>query len=652
MLNCKPISVLILAWLLFLPSCLFSQTKEDQIVFWEKVLEADHDTTRALALLDYGGLFCYTNYDSAEFYYKQSRDISARNNFYRGMQKYISYQSEIYNLQGLFDINLIHCRRGVDLAIQKTDPHYQGVHLSNIGNIHLFKGNADSAAWYLVSASRLLEEARDSMILGQVYANLSTVFDNIGQYDQALFYNRQALRLAKSNGDHVGIGFAMNNIGVALKKKNQLDSTEYYFKEALAIARQYKQKDLEIDASINLGYTEINKLNYSAAQQFFERAMRLSVEMQHEYGTVNAKKGLAINYMKQQNFVLAENLLKESIQVALRKNFKSELKELYQLQYVAAKANGNYLLALEAYQNHIHFKDSLSNLEIQKNIASLEKQYQAERKEKMLLQKDQQIKSQQTLLQSKNTWIWILGSGMFLLGLIIFLAVKVFKEKRVAEQRQQELLNVQLSMQAKEEERNRIARELHDDLGGSLSGIVVQTHFMRQQVEHHNVTALQKSIEKISQASSEMIIKLNDIIWLVNPNYDTLEKLVQRIEEFANDMAKAKGMDVRIDTTENNESLALNSQARKNIYLICKEAINNAVKYSQATELYLNIARSGDELKLLIEDNGKGFDTSDTRSGNGLDNMKERASNIGAFYSIGKGKKNGTRISLHYNIPQ
>ena len=652
MRTCNRISAILIALVIFFPGIILSQSAGDQKKLWKKVMQADHDTIHALALLDYGGLFCYTNYDTAEYYYKLAADISARNHFYRGMQKYISYQSEINNLKGLYDINLIHCRKGVDLAIQKKDPHYQGVHLSNIGNIHLFKGNPDSAAWYLVSASRLLEQARDSMILGQVYSNLSTVFDLIGQYNQALLYNRQALRLAKANNDDVGIGFAMNNIGVALRKKDQLDSAEYYFKTAHAISRKHKQKDLEIDASVNLGYIELNKLNYSVARQYFERALKLSAEMQHEYGIVNAKKGLAGIYMKQRKFLPAENLLNEAIKIAIRKDFKSELQELYQLQYEAAKKNGNNLLALEAYQNHIHLKDSISNQEVQKNIALLEKQYQAERKEKLLLQKDNQIKNQQMLLQSKNTWLWILGSGMFLLGLIIYLAVKVYKQQRVVQQRQQELLNVQLSMQAREEERNRIARELHDDLGGSLSGIIVQTHFMSQQVEHHNVTVLQKSIEKVSQASSEMITKLNDIIWLVNPGYDTLEKLVQRIEEFAMDMARAKGIDVRFDTLDNMQPLELNSQARKNIYLICKEAINNAVKYSQASELYLSVDRSGSDLKLLIEDNGKGFDCDSIRMGNGLNNMKERANIIGASYTIGTGLQKGTRVSLQYKIPQ
>jgi signal transduction histidine kinase len=149
-----------------------------------------------------------------------------------------------------------------------------------------------------------------------------------------------------------------------------------------------------------------------------------------------------------------------------------------------------------------------------------------------------------------------------------------------------------------------------------------------------------------------MITKLNDIIWLVNPKFDTLEKLVQRIEEFAMDMGGARGMNVKINSVEDFEPIALDTQARKNIYLICKEAINNAVKYSKASELHVGFDRSGRELNLFIEDNGQGFDESVIRLGNGLNNMKERAFTIGADYSIGASNEKGTRVSLNYKIPQ
>lgn len=634
------------------PLFVSAQTNPEKEEYWKKVQDAKHDTVRALALLDYGGLFCFTNYDTAEYYYRQARHLSLKHNFYRGYQKWISYQSEIYNLKGLFDSNVFICREGLLLAQQKKDYLFQGTHSSNIGAVHLYKTNNDSAGWYFLQASRFFEAIKDSLRLGQVYSNLAIVFDNLEQYEQSLHYNKLALNIAKASGDELGVGYAMVNMGAVYKKQQKLDSARYYFEKALPIAQQNKDINLEKDVTIDLGFIELTGNQLSKAEQFFLRGLALSNQLHHDYGIVSSKKGLAALNLKKKDFRSAESLLNEIIALSNKNGFREELQELYWLNYEAAQGNANYKAALEAYINHIQLKDSLNNLQVQKNIATLEKQYQAERKEKLLLQKDSQIKNQQLQLQSKNVWILILTSLVFLIGIICFLVWKVYKQKRLAEIRQQELLQVQLAMQAKEEERHRIARELHDDLGGTLSGIIVQTHFMGQQVEHHNVTALQKSIEKITHAASEMITKLNDIIWLVNPKYDTLEKLVQRIEEFAMDMARAKGMEVRIKASETIEPIALDTEARKNIYLICKEAINNAVKYSQASQLHFTVDKTGQELKLSIEDNGQGFDEAMIRLGNGLHNMRERAITIGADYSINAANKKGTCVTLNYKIPQ
>jgi len=630
----------------------FSQSNSDKAIYWKKLQQSKHDTSKALALIDYGGLFVYTNYDTAEFYYRQARDLSLKHNFFRGYQKYVSYQSEIFNLKGLFDSNLLMCRQGLAWAEKKNDFLFQGTHLNNIGNVYLYRTNNDSAGWYFLKASRCFERIKDSLRLGQTYSNLSIVFDNVGQYDQSLAYTRLALKIAKNTKDEVGIGYAMTNMGATFKKMKKFDSAEYYFRQALPIAQKAKDVHLEKDIVIDLGFVELKNKEYQKAYRFFNRGLVLSLQLQHDYGIIASQKGLASLKIEQKDFKAAGELLNQAIHLSKKNDFKEELQDLYLLQYEAAKAKGDFKTALEAYAGHIQIKDSLSNLSVQKNISALEKQYQAEHKERLILQKDNEIRSQQMQLQSKNTWLIILSLLVVLVGLIGFLVWKFYQQKRIAEAKEQKLLQVQLSMQAKEEERNRIARELHDDLGGSLSGIVVHTHFMIEQVEGDNKTEVRKSIDKIQNAASEMITKLNDIVWLINPKYDTVEKLVQRIEEYAIDMTRARGMQVKINTPGNIGDISLDTQARKNIYLICKEAINNAIKYSNATELTLNIIKSGNDLKLSVEDNGKGFDETIVKKGNGLLNMKERARNIGASYLLNATGSNGTKVQISYKIPQ
>jgi len=119
-----------------------------------------------------------------------------------------------------------------------------------------------------------------------------------------------------------------------------------------------------------------------------------------------------------------------------------------------------------------------------------------------------------------------------------------------------------------------------------------------------------------------MVNKLNDIVWLINPDQDSLQKLIQRLEEYATDMAMIKTMQVKVNMPAHLQEHNLPVESRRNIYLFCKEAINNAVKYSQGTLLELNVKETGDKLEFSVADNGKGFDAVTVRRGNGLENMQ------------------------------
>ena len=147
-----------------------------------------------------------------------------------------------------------------------------------------------------------------------------------------------------------------------------------------------------------------------------------------------------------------------------------------------------------------------------------------------------------------------------------------------------------------------------------------------------------------------MVNKLNDIVWLINPDQDSLEKLILRLEEYARDMAMIKDMQVRITVPENIHETMLPMEHRRNIYLFCKEAINNAVKYSNGTLLELRINKTGGNLEFSVSDNGKGFDAVMVRRGNGLDNMQKRADEIGAKLTVESKQNEGAMVSMQVKI--
>ena len=144
-----------------------------------------------------------------------------------------------------------------------------------------------------------------------------------------------------------------------------------------------------------------------------------------------------------------------------------------------------------------------------------------------------------------------------------------------------------------------------------------------------------------------MVDKLSDIVWLVNPQKDSLQQLLERLEQYAEDMATVKGMEVRITVSPRLSGINLPVESRRSIYLFCKEAINNAVKYSNANVLELSLVEHNNKrFEIAVADNGKGFDVATARNGNGLTNMRQRAAEMGAEYRLDTRPGEGTRISI------
>jgi signal transduction histidine kinase len=199
-------------------------------------------------------------------------------------------------------------------------------------------------------------------------------------------------------------------------------------------------------------------------------------------------------------------------------------------------------------------------------------------------------------------------------------------------------------------ERLRISSELHDEVGATLSGIAMYSHLTKEQMKAGQTVEIEKSLSIMQQSSAQMVNKLSDIVWLINPEQDSLKKLVTRLEEYARDMAAIKNMQVKISVPEKIADINLPVESRRNIYLFCKEAINNAVKYSNATLLELTVKEVNGKLEFSVSDNGKGFDAVMVRRGNGLENMQKRADEIGAKLILQSKENEGASVCLQCKI--
>ena len=203
--------------------------------------------------------------------------------------------------------------------------------------------------------------------------------------------------------------------------------------------------------------------------------------------------------------------------------------------------------------------------------------------------------------------------------------------------------------------RTRIATDLHDDIGSSLTQISVYSELARQR-EHENGKA-GEPLDMISNVAGELVDTMSDIVWAINPKKDHLQDLTQRMRRFAANVLTAKDIDLEFSAPNSDADIPLGANIRREVFLIFKETVNNIVKHSEASEAEIIFSTGNNFLTINFKDNGKGFDQTAKseengndwkrfRGGNGLLNMKKRAADLGGSYEIKSAIGNGTTVIL------
>jgi signal transduction histidine kinase len=207
--------------------------------------------------------------------------------------------------------------------------------------------------------------------------------------------------------------------------------------------------------------------------------------------------------------------------------------------------------------------------------------------------------------------------------------------------------------QAVERERARIAKDIHDDLGASLTRITLLSQSARGELDHPAMAAT--SLDRIYGIARELTRAMDEIVWAVNPKHDTLDSLVSYLGRFAQDFLAAANVSCRLDVSPQLPAWPLMAEVRHNLFLAFKEALHNAVKHAGATEVQVSLVLHAPTFVLAVEDNGRGFAPEDpARSnrfvhGNGLSNMQRRLTEIGGLCQIQSIPGSGTRI--HFIVP-
>lgn len=591
------------------------------------------------------------------------------------------------------------CRIWAERALSSSEKigykNGEGFAYINLGNINAAYGPDSLVTKYNQQAKKALETGGDKGLLGIVHSNLALHSMFKQSYLESLRELNKSLRLQQESGFQFGLAHSYMSIGTyhflmgdyieaeknlsksehmfRVQNENTLLSYSYYFggltysalkkyrlaKAHLDMAREiFKNSgetvwfEIEYYRCVAMIYLEradsclTAKNKTLAVENFMLSEKNLNIAVQKntindydQFGLIYNNLGLL--YLSWKKYALSKKFFLKSLESARitrdKRIFDGSHDGLSQIDSI----NNDFESALANYKNHILYRDSINS---EKNIRDIERykiEFETEKNldDIKLLTAENELNTAIVSKQKQQKNFVFACTGILLLAGIY--GFQRYRNKRRI-QSQQEIA----------EERQRISRDLHDEIGATLSGIAMYGHMVKNSLGNSNTDMAVQSADIIQESATEMVNKLNDIVWLIKPQNESMEALIGRLNIYAAEMCAAKNIVPDIQVTGEAAGSAPPLEQRKNIYLICKEAINNAAKYSGATVLTMRFFVEEKWLHISIKDNGQGYDPENSKNGNGLENMQNRARQIGASLDILTAPGNGCAVELKLKITQ
>lgn len=199
--------------------------------------------------------------------------------------------------------------------------------------------------------------------------------------------------------------------------------------------------------------------------------------------------------------------------------------------------------------------------------------------------------------------------------------------------------------------RNNISSDLHDEVGSTLSSISMLSTSAQYSLKNKQTEPAALLMERINSSSMRILEVMDDIIWAINPQKDSMESMMARIREFMNDISDANGITIHLYADPLINKLSLPMKTKRNFYLIFKEALTNVAVHASCKQINILVKKGHHSILLHIHDDGKGFDAVKKCSGNGLENMRQRAVEIGGSFNVMSEMNKGTTLTLHIPLP-
>jgi signal transduction histidine kinase len=517
----------------------------------------------------------------------------------------------------------------------------EGQALSQLGMVNYLRGNFDKSSECYVQAFRIFERIND-------YNDLAAAYGEYGyqlkrrDLQKAIGYMRVAIDLTEEKNLDEGLKCKLlDNYGVLKEMQGDLDSAIILYKKALSIKKRRSD-------SIGIPYSLNNIAGVKVMQKKFREAYHY-IQQSDQYRSKEVGDfGRTENLSLWGDILMSEGKVDSAIQkysACLKLANALGYPYLQQYSYLqlseAYKLKGNFAKALEYYRSYTTSKDSLLNQQNQAKIAELEIDYETAQKNKLLASREFELKQKTLLL------IMAVGAIVFLLIMSAWIyKYQVQKRKRVREELelQGRLKEAELGNKISAE-KLRISRELHDNIGSRLTFVISSIDNM---TFSQKPTIISSKLKNLSNFSRETLDDLRNTIWAMKNEDGCVGQLTLKINGLIQKLT-TNGVHIDFNVEQNvPDTIHLSSVQMLNLFRIVQEAIQNCIKHSHAEKVSICFNEFEKGFSLSVQDNGRGFNSYEVNSGNGIANMRSRCEEASGDFQLQSGP-DGTTVKCSFS---
>lgn len=609
---------------------------------------AREDTNKVNLLIQIGQQYEGSSPELAKDYYRKARYLSQKIGYKLGEIKFASNYTFLLNMQGRYDSSILLNRQALELARSIRHTEYIGKCLYNTGISYQYAGIYDSAIVFFEEGRTVFSGLNNKYLEARSKDILQLLYVELHRFDEAIALGESAISYFREEGYTYELALALINTGLSHVNKKNMTRAMSYFQESLALAKQMGDQQIESSNLLNIGDVLLQTNRFAELRPYFEQTLTYSQALGSTENEAIANRGLAIYYLWKNELEKAKSHIDRAVYLTKTNNqvvqYRKSLETLSNILFAMHRVQD----AEEVLRESSVLGDSLIGDQIQQKTIQLEKKYESERK-------DNQIRLQKASLKEKTTLNYLLIGGAITLLLISFLLYLNYRHKqRLQAQRIQELetekqlMATEAVLKGEEQERSRLAKDLHDGLGGMLSGIKYSLNTMKgnlimtpenQQAFERSMDMLDSSIQEMRRVAHNMMPEA-----LVKFGLDTA------LRDFCNDINQSGALAVTYQSF-GMETGRWNQTTSITIYRIVQELLNNTIKHAGASSALVQVSHASAGTSITVEDDGRGFDPEilKTARGIGWSNIQSRISYLKGRWDVQSEPGKGSSVHIEIN---